>query len=496
MSAYLDLEKRFGRLMALGEAEGHLHWDSSVMMPPGGVEARAEQVAALKSVRHELLTAPETSDLLDAAETETGLDEWQQANLREMRRRWVHQTALDSDLVEAMAKAASACETAWRAARPAADFALVQEPLETLLGLVRTSAEALGEKLGCGAYEALLDQYTPGLHLTEVEDLFNRLEDTLPDLVQEVLEHQAAGDQPVPPAGPFPLDAQRALGEKLMTVLGFDFEQGRLDESLHPFSGGTPDDLRITTRYDEDDFMTGLMGVLHETGHALYEKGLPKQWRRQPVGEARGMDVHESQSLLIEMQACRSLEFLTFAGPHMQEAFGRSGAEWAPENLYKVYTKVQPGLIRVDADEVTYPLHVILRFRLEKALLSGDLPVAELPGAWNDAMEAVLDLMPPDDKDGCLQDIHWYDGAFGYFPSYTFGALTAAQLFVAATETDADILPGIGRGDFAPLYGWLGEQVHGLGSLLETPELVRRATGRALDADVFLNHIRTRYLAT
>ena len=214
-----------------------------------------------------------------------------------------------------------------------------------------------------------------------------------------------------------------------MAVVGSDFETGRLDESLHPFSGGTPDDLRITTRYEEDDFMTGLMGVLHETGHALYEKNLPSDWRRQPVGAARGMDIHESQSLLIEMQACRSLEFLTFASPLMEEVFERVGPEWAPDNLYRVYTKVRLGLIRVDADEVTYPLHVILRYRLEKALLADDLPLDELPSAWNDGMAELLDQSPPDDRDGCLQDIHWFDGAFGYFPSYTFGAVTAAQCF-------------------------------------------------------------------
>ncbi len=208
-----------------------------------------------------------------------------------------------------------------------------------------------------------------------------------------------------------------------------------------------------------------------------------------------GMDIHESQSLLIEMQACRSKEFLTFASPIMQDVFGRSGPEWSPENLYRLYTRVEPDLIRVDADEVTYPLHIILRYRLEQALLSGDLPLDDLPGAWNDGMQELLGLTPPDDEDGCLQDIHWYDGAFGYFPSYTYGALTAAQLFRAATETHGDILPGIGHGDFKPLYVWLRENVHSLGRLRETPELIRNATGKDLDADIFLTHLERRYLA-
>lgn len=495
MTAYQQLERIFGRLAALGDAEGFLHWDSSVMMPPASAASRAEQIAALQSVRHGLITDPEIAYLLGEAESRNDLTDWQQANVREMRRRWLRQTALNANLVEARAKASSACESKWRDARPKGDFSLVKNELQTLLDLVRESAQAFGEVLDCDPYDALLDQYTPGLRKEIVEPLFDRLAEELPGQLRRILDAQSSGDSAIEPEGPFPIEAQRALGKKLMAVIGFDFDMGRLDESLHPFSGGTPDDLRITTRYDESEFMGGLMGVLHETGHALYEKGLPKDWRLQPVGEARGMDIHESQSLLIEMQACRSLEFLTFASPLMQEAFGRSGSEWSPENLYRVYTRVEPGLIRVDADEVTYPMHVILRYRLEQALLSGDLPLDDLPGAWNEGMQELLGLTPPDDQDGCLQDIHWFDGAFGYFPSYTFGALTAAQFFAAATETDSDILPGIGRGDFKPLYAWLGKNVHGRGSLLEAPELIRRATGKDLDAGIFLTHLERRYLA-
>jgi carboxypeptidase Taq len=495
MIAYQQLERIFGRLAALGDAEGFLHWDSAVMMPPSSAASRAEQIAALQSVRHGLITDPEIADLLGEAESRNDLTDWQQANVREMRRRWLRQTALNADLVEARAKASSACESKWRDARPKGDFSLVKNELQTLLNLVRESAQACGEVLDCDPYDALLDQYTPGLRKEIVEPLFDRLAEELPGRLRRILDAQSSGDSAIEPEGPFPIEAQRALGKKLMAVIGFDFDMGRLDESLHPFSGGTPDDLRITTRYDESEFMSGLMGVLHETGHALYEKGLPKDWRLQPVGEARGMDIHESQSLLIDMQACRSLEFLTFASPLMQEAFGRSGPEWSPENLYRVYTRVEPGLIRVDADEVTYPMHVILRYRLEQALLSGDLPLDDLPGAWNEGMQELLGLTPPNDQDGCLQDIHWFDGAFGYFPSYTFGALTAAQFFAAATESDGDILPGIGRGDFKPLYAWLGENVHGWGSLLEAPELIRRATGKDLDAGIFLTHLERRYLA-
>jgi carboxypeptidase Taq len=291
------------------------------------------------------------------------------------------------------------------------------------------------------------------------------------------------------------VEAQRRAAVRLMERLGFDFGHGRLDVSLHPFCGGTPDDVRITTRYEEADFGRALMGVLHETGHALYERGLPADWRRQPVGNPRGMSLHESQSLLVEMQVCRSREFLEFAAPLLRDAFGGSGLAWEPENLYRLNTRVERSLIRVDADEVTYPAHVILRYRLERAMIAGDLPLEDLPGAWSDGMRTLVGIAPPDDRQGCLQDLHWYDGAWGYFPTYTLGAMTAAQLFDAAKRADPAILPGIARGDFAPLRAWLVEHVHGKGSRFSTSEIIEQATGRPLDGATYERHLRSRYLA-
>jgi carboxypeptidase Taq len=253
--------------------------------------------------------------------------------------------------------------------------------------------------------------------------------------------------------------------------------------------------VRITTRYDEADFARALMGVLHETGHALYERGLPAAWRRQPVGEARGMSIHESQSLLIEMQVCRSREFLEFAAPILRDCFGGSGPEWTAENLCRLGTRVARSLIRVDADEVTYPAHVILRYRLERALIADELDLGDLPDAWSEGMERLLEVTPPDDRNGCLQDIHWYDGAWGYFPTYTLGAMTAAQLFDAAKRAVPAIPGAIARGDFAPLLSWLRANVHGLGSRYSTRDILVRATGKPLDAAIFEGHLRARYLA-
>jgi carboxypeptidase Taq len=343
-------------------------------------------------------------------------------------------------------------------------------------------------------YDALLDQFEPDGRSGRIDLLFAELESFLPGLLQRVLERQMKQPAPLPLDGPFPVEAQRRLGVGMMKAVGFDFGKGRLDVSAHPFTGGTPDDVRLTTRYDESDFARALMGVLHETGHGMYEAGLPAAWRHQPVGRARGMALHESQSLLLEMQACRGRPFITFAAQRMRDAFGGSGPAWDADNILRLYTTVKPGFIRVDADEVTYPLHVILRYRLERALIAGDLSLEDLPAAWNDGIERGLGIRPPTDTLGCLQDIHWPDGAWGYFPTYTLGALAAAQLFQAACAADPDIEPGLSRGDFAPLYRWLRTNVHGKGASVSTDDLLRAATGATLETASFRRHLERRYL--
>ena len=471
-----------------------LHWDRATQMPDGGAAARSEQMAALKLVCHDIITEPALPDLLDGAEAQNDLDPWQRANVKEMRRSWLHAGATPANLVEAFSKACSSCEMAWRAARPANDFAAILPTLERVLELTREVAALKASRLGKTPYDALLDQWEPDGSEAAIDAVFEPLVRSLPALIDAAIAAQARRPAPVAPVGPFPIPTQREAAVALMKRLGFDFDHGRLDISAHPFCGGTPDDVRITTRYDEGDFRRALMGVLHETGHAMYERGLPEAWRRQPVGRSRGMSIHESQSLLVEMQVCRSPAFHEFAAPILRETFGRSGPEWEPENLYRLNTRVERSLIRVDADEVTYSAHVILRYRLERALLAGDLKLKDLPAAWNDAMRELVGIAPPDDRQGCLQDIHWYDGAFGYFPTYTLGAMTAAQLFDAAKRADHAIEPGIARGEFAPLFAWLRANVHGKASRFSTPEIIAQASGKPLDAAIFERHLRARYL--
>jgi carboxypeptidase Taq len=493
-TAYAELETRFKRRNLVQDASGVLQWDLETLMPPGGGEARTEQLAALSVVAHEMLTDSALVDLFARAEGDKTLDDWQRANLREMKRRWRHSTCLPTDLVEATSKAVSESELCWRRARPANDFKTLLPLLQRVLDLVREQAKIKSQAFGVSPYDALLDQYEPDARAAEIEPVFARLAEFLPGFIAAVIEKQARGPKIEKPQGPFPAAKQEALARTLMKAVGFDFDHGRLDTSAHPFCGGVPDDIRLTTRWDEQDFTRGLMGVLHETGHAMYERGLPKAWRNQPVGSALGMSIHESQSLLIEMQASRSREFIEWMAPVAASALGGSGPAWSSENLYRLYTKVDRGLIRVDADEATYPAHVILRFRLEQALIAGDMKLADLPGAWAEGMKELIGIVPPDDKDGCMQDIHWPGGAWGYFPTYTLGAMTAAQLFDAARRANPGIPAALGKGDFSPLMAWLRTNVHGKGSLVSARELLIQATGKPLDPEIYKAHLQSRYL--
>jgi carboxypeptidase Taq len=415
-----------------------------------------------------------------------------------MRREWVRATALPQDLVEASSRADSKSEQAWRALRAKNDWATFEPILSEVLALKREVAAALAARLGLDPYDALLDGYEPGARCQRIAPLFARLRAFLPSLIDRVIERQARETVTEPP-GPFALERQKWLGLELMKRAGFDFEHGRLDVSHHPFCGGVPEDVRITTRYDVADFAKSLMGVLHETGHAKYEQNLPRPWLSQPVGAARGMSLHESQSLLLEMQVCRGRPFLEFAAPLIAEAFpdsarARPGA-FSVENLTRLATRVRKSYIRVDADEATYPCHVVLRFELEVELVAGRLAVKDIPEAWDAAMRELLSLSTAGNfKDGCMQDVHWPAGLFGYFPTYTLGALTAAQLFEAARGAQPGLGQAIARGDLAGLDAWLNEHVWSRGSLLETGELVMAATGAPLGTGAFERHLRRRYL--
>ena len=495
MNAYKELVARNKRTSALANAMGILHWDQQTMMPDGAAPARASVLAEMSVMMHELETGSELAELLTAAEADAGhLDNWQQANLREMRHQFVHANAMPADLVEKIVVAESESEMAWRQAREKDDFASLVPKLDVLFQLKREEADIKAGVMGVTPYEAMLDQFDPGRREVQVDRLFDDLERFLPDFVQEVTASQAASRQPVLPRGPFPVERQQELSHAVMEIFGFPFDRGRLDTAHHPFSGGADGDVRITTRYHEDDFMKSLMAVIHETGHALYEDGRPTEWLGQPVGNSRGMTLHESQSLLLEMQLARSEEFIRFLAPVIKRTLGGEGPAWEADNILRIYRRVEPGLIRVFADEVTYPLHVILRYKLEKAILAGDVSTRDLPGSWNDLMEKLVGVRPKDDRDGVMQDVHWPAGIFGYFPTYSLGAMAAAQIFAAANRDNADILPGLGRGDVKPLFSWLDQHIRSKGCLLLPDELIETATGSGLDTAAYKASITARYL--
>lgn len=496
ITAYRRLADRFRRWSALREAAYVLQWDMEVMMPTGGAVARSEQNAALDLASHEILAAPETGDLLVAAEADrNGLDDWQGANLAEMRRLQVHATALDADLVAALSKASSACTDAWHRTKASGRFADLRPVFAEVVQLNRLAAQAKAEKLGCLPFEALMDQWEPGARMVEIDRLFDDYAAFAPGFIAEASAYQARQAPPVAAAGPFDRGRQKALGERIMADLGFDFRHGRLDTSLHPFSTETPADVRITTGYQDDDFLlTSLPGILHETGHALYEQNLPPDWRLQPVGRSRGMSLHESQSLLIENQLYRHPAFCRYLSPLANRTFPGHEAAFTPANIHRLLTRINPSPRRFEADEVTYPLHIILRYRLERALIDGQLAVADLPSAWNDGVKDLLGVEVRHDGEGCLQDIHWYTVYWGYFPCYAMGAMIAAQLFDAASRALPDLEQAIAGGDFSGLRSWLTRHIHSQGASRPMAEMIRAASGEALNPAYFRQHLQRQYL--
>jgi carboxypeptidase Taq len=349
--------------------------------------------------------------------------------------------------------------------------------------------------LNLAPYDALVDEFSPGLTTADIDAMFKALSRRVPALIREAIVAQE-GRPLLPLNGKFPAGKQRALAVEVMKAVGFPFDRGRLDESEHPFTEGVPGDIRVTTRFDPDEVFTGLLGALHETGHAMYDLGLPQEWRDQPVGRDRGMALEESQSLLIEMMVCRSRPFVRYVQPLLARHFGASGPEWEAENLYSHLTRVQRGLIRVDADELTYPLHIMLRYELEKQLLSGELAVRDLAEAWNSGMEQRLGIRPKNDVEGCLQDIHWAVGSFGYFPSYALGAVIAAQLYESLRAELPALDEQLAHGEFSGLFGWLRTHVHGLGAKVPVQELLKNATGKPLSAASFVRYVEAKYLET
>jgi carboxypeptidase Taq len=495
MQNYQQLEERFAEIHKLDSIGSVLFWDSKVMMPATASANRGEQMGTLTRVIHSKRTDPALADLLAAADNEHNeLDNWQQANLREMKRLTAHAQAVENDLAEAFARAQNDAGMAWLKAKSDNDFASFVPYLETVFELQTQIAEAKADALGLSLYDAMLDEHDPGTSTETVDQLFAELEGFLPDFVQTVGQaQQHVVRQPLPEV---PVANLHALIARILPNMGWPAD-ARIDHTEHPFAiSGVPGDPRITTHYSPSNPLMTLLAALHECGHGMYELNLPKNnYAYQPVGGHRGASTHESQSLGMEMLACRSAPFLQWMFERLREEFGATHDAWTDTNLFAHYRHVQPSFIRVNADEVTYPLHVILRYNLEQQILKRELAVRDIPDAWNEEMQRLLGIRPETFAEGCLQDIHWSMGLVGYFPTYLLGALKAAQFFATAKSAHPALEEELGDGNFQPWLGWLNDNVHQHGSLYGSDELVVRATGRGLETAPLVEHLKRRYLA-
>lgn len=474
----------------LGSIESLLDWDSETFMPPNGLAVRAEQLALLASLGHQRRADPRLGELLAKLEGTTS-DPVQLTNIREVRRTHERAVKIPDDLVRRISKASTLAKVAWTKARAESNFPAFASHLRELLDLKRQVADCLGH--GGDRYDALLDEYEPGITSAQVSALFAALREPLANFVKQL---QAARRQPDPAVlhRRFPRDAQERFARCLATAIGFDFQSGRMDVSTHPFCSGTGcGDVRFTTRYMEDFFNAAIFGVLHEAGHGIYEQGLDPQHAFTPMGQAASLGIHESQSRMWENFVGRSRPFWDHFYGDCQKEFPAALGNVSIEAFHAAINRVAPSMIRVEADEVTYNLHIILRFEIERAMLDGQVAIEDVPAAWNQKMADLLGVTPRNDAEGCLQDIHWAMGIFGYFPTYALGNLYAAQFFAAAGRDIPDLSDRLRRGDFQALHEWLRSHIHRHGQRYRPGELVEQAAGHPLSIEPFLQYLRAKF---
>lgn len=486
---YAELLRRSREVALLQSCTAVLSWDQQTYMPKAGAAFRGDQLALLASLTHEKATDPRIGELLAAVEGKTAPDSIEAANVRELRHSYDRVTKLPKCLVEELSRVTTLAQEAWQEARAKNHFATFRPLLEQVLALKREEAQAVGYK--DHPYDALLDEYEPGTTAADVGAVFAELTRSLVPLLQRIA---ASGKKPRANVlnRDFPVDRQKWFAESAASAIGFDFAAGRLDSTAHPFcSAFGPGDCRLTTRYNPRFFNEAFFGVLHESGHGMYEQGLPSEHFGTPVGSYCSLGIHESQSRLWENQVGRSRPFWDHFYPRLRQAFPNTLDDVTMDEFYFASTDVKPSFIRVEADEATYNLHIVLRFELELDLMSGNLTADDLPGVWNEKFEKLLGLKVPSDREGCLQDIHWSFGGIGYFPTYTLGNLYAAQFMAAANhELGAESLCTSFRvGDFAPLRNWLRDKIHNQGRRYRAGELCRRATGAPLSPAAFVDYL-------
>lgn len=489
MDAYEELLERLKDIDLVNQIGGLLGWDQEVLMPPKAAKLRAEQLSWVSKTGHEKLTHPRIGELLDILEREENLSEIQKGNIRLTRDSYNKATKLPTEFVAEMAKHKSKSQISWTEARAKNDFSLFRDDLVKMVEMSRKKADYLGFQEV--RYDALLDLYESGLTVSKVDPLFAELRNNVAPLVKKVVENGKMPEMSWVHGNKWDKEGQEKLSQSISESIGFDFSAGRRDASTHPFCGGpNPDDVRWTTRYDESDPFGSLYGSMHETGHGLYEQGRPRDLDFQPAGSANGLGIHESQSRLWENQVGRSKEFCEWALPLWKKYFPKQMENVSSEDLWRSVNFVEPSLIRVEADEATYNLHIMIRYEIEKKLIAGEIEVDDLPDVWDDMYEEYLGIRAPNRTLGVLQDIHWSFGAFGYFPTYTLGNLYSAQLLTAARKNLPNYDEDMRTGNFTPLLQWMRENVHVRGSIVTPAELIEEATGHPPSPDDFVEYLR------
>lgn len=494
---YTDLVSLLRETGTLGSIAALVSWDQETYMPHNGAPARAQQSSTLAGIIHERRTSKQLGDLLTKCEDDADLsqaDSPEAANLREIRRDYELATKLPTELVSALARAQSQAQEIWKNARANNDFPAFAPALKEVLQLTREKAQCYGVPAGGEIYDPLLQEYEPDTTAADIEAVFTPLRDRLTAFIAEVTE------QGTPPRTDFlhreiPTPKQHAFGQAVTAQLGFDYQSGRLDVTTHPFcSGFGPGDTRMTTRYAIDNFPDAISSTMHECGHGLYEQGLPKNSELfgTPLSAAVSLGIHESQSRMWENMVGRGRAFWTWALPLANKHFDNAFSDIDLDTFVKGVNTCTPSLIRVESDESTYNLHVMLRFELERAMISGDLAIDDLPGAWNDRFKQLLGLDVPSNAKGCLQDVHWSFGLIGYFPTYTLGNLYAAQLWETINEQIPDLDEQMAKGEFSALLTWLREHIHQHGRRYSAAQLCQRATGKPLEAEPLMRHLQRR----
>jgi carboxypeptidase Taq len=489
-----ELTARLGEVADFNSAAGVLSWDQQTYMPPGAIRARAQQLTTLRRTAHERFTSDEIGQLLDdlepqAAELEHG--SFEASLIRVTRRDYDRQRKLSADLVARLTRTTALAREAWERARKASDFALFLPHLDEILDLSVEIAEALGYE--DRIYDALLDRFEPDLKTARVEALFAEMKAGLVPLGQAIAGQQGRVDDTFLRQD-FPVDRQWDFGLEVLKRLGFDFEHGRQDRSAHPFTTSfTPADVRLTTRLSPGNFKSALFGSIHESGHGMYNQGIPMDLARTPLARGASLGVHESQSRMWENIVGRSRGFWTFWLPRLKEYFPSQLDGVTVDAFYRAVNRVEPSLIRVEADEVTYNLHIFVRFEIENLMLERKVRLPDLPELWKTKMEEYLGVWPADDANGVLQDVHWSSGMLGYFPTYSLGNILSAQFYDQAVSENPDIPAQIEKGEFGPLLGWMRTNIHARGAKYTPAELVKLVTGGSIRTEPFLDYVRSKY---